>query len=433
MNRRQLLRRRAITAVATYGSVALGVLGSLIAARELGPTDFGRLSIVIAAAAFFQVLLDLTVEEAMIKFGFRYSESGRWGKLRRLYRRALVFKALGALAGAAVLAGGAPLGNRIFGTHGLTVPLLIAAALPLVQAPETLAGAAFVLRSRYDIRAAFLLVSMLLRLVGFAVGAHFGVAETVLGILLAQAVASTIVGGAAMRVFGGLPREAPVSLGDDRREIRRFIVQSSIGSGVVSLRGTLGPLLLGTVTSPAQVAFFRVAQAPQTGFAALTSPARLILLTEQTRDWERGEPRVVFAGVRRYSAGAALLMAGAVPLFYWLMPDLIRIAYGDSFSPASDAARILLLAGALQLVLAWTKSLPVSIGRPGLRILTHGIETIVLVPLVLVLGAAWDATGAAVATLIAAAVFSAVWAVIVVRLARQPHAAPPKAREAPAG
>src|ERR671936_2955879 len=126
MNRSRLLWRRAVTAAATYGSVAAGVIGTLIAARELGPNDFGRLALVIAAASFFQVLLDLTVEEAMIKFGFRYSESAQWGKLRRLYRRALAFKALGALGAAAVLAGGASLGDRIFGTSGLTVPLLIA-------------------------------------------------------------------------------------------------------------------------------------------------------------------------------------------------------------------------------------------------------------------------------------------------------------------
>src|SRR5207249_10791600 len=98
------------------------------------------------------------------------------------------------------------------------------------------------------------------------------------------------------------PRAEPTALKEDRREIVRFIAQASIGTGVVSLRGTLAPLLLGMVTSPAQVGFFRAAQAPQSGFAALTSPARLILLTEQTRDWERGSPDVVFAGLRRYPA-----------------------------------------------------------------------------------------------------------------------------------
>ena len=38
-------------------------------------------------------------------------------------------------------------------------------------------------------------------------------------------------------------------------------------------------------------------------------------------------------------------------------------------------------------------------GRPELRIVTHGIETIVLIPLVLVFGSIWDATGAAAAVL----------------------------------
>src|SRR2546423_3171857 len=142
----------------------------------------------------------------MIKFAFRYSESGQWGKLRRLYGRALAFKGLGAVAAGIVLAAGAALGDRIFGTSGLTVPLLIAAALPLAQAPESVAGAAFVLRSRYDIRSAFLLVSMLFRLAGFAVGSRSGVAETVAGVLAAQVVASSLVGSAALRLFRRFPR-----------------------------------------------------------------------------------------------------------------------------------------------------------------------------------------------------------------------------------
>ena len=49
----------------------------------------------------------------------------------------------------------------------------------------------------------------------------------------------------------------------------------------------------------------------------------------------------------------------------------------------------MLVAAALQLVLGWTKSFPVTIGRPGLRILAHGIETAVLLPLVAALGTEW--------------------------------------------
>jgi hypothetical protein len=56
---------------------------------------------------------------------------------------------------------------------------------------------------------------------------------------------------------------------------------------------------------------------------------------------------------------------------------------------------VLILAAAVQLIVGWSKSFPVTIGRPGLRILTHGIETIVVLPLTLVFGSQWGAAGAA--------------------------------------
>ena len=112
-----------------------------------------------------------------------------------------------------------------------------------------------------------------------------------------------------------------------------------------------------------------------TGLAAVTSPARLIMITEQTRDWEAGSFGSVFASLRRYSIGAFVAMVVSVPFLYWWMPDLITLVFGDSYAPASDAARLLLIAGAVGLVFAWTKSLPVSVGKPELRIVTHGVET----------------------------------------------------------
>jgi len=73
----RLLWRRSATALGLYGSVALGFLASIVAARRLGPVDYGHFTLAIFAAGFFQVLLDLTVEEAMIKYGFRYTTTGR--------------------------------------------------------------------------------------------------------------------------------------------------------------------------------------------------------------------------------------------------------------------------------------------------------------------------------------------------------------------
>jgi O-antigen/teichoic acid export membrane protein len=89
---------------------------------------------------------------------------------------------------------------------------------------------------------------------------------------------------------------------------------------------------------------------------------------------------------------------------------------GPEYVGAANAARFFLLAAAVQAVVGWTKSFPVTIGRPRLRIVTHGLETLVLLPLVLVLGDRWDVTGAAVAILVSTLVFAAAWIVVLARL-----------------
>jgi hypothetical protein len=70
----------------------------------------------------------------------------------------------------------------------------------------------------------------------------------------------------------------------------------------------------------------------------------------------------------------------------------------------------------VQLVFAWSKSFPVSIGRPGLRTLGQTLEIAVLVPAVLVLGSLYGATGAAGGVLAGAATLGLFWVVGLLQL-----------------
>ena len=127
-------------------------------------------------------------------------------------------------------------------------------------------GAALILRGRYDIRGLLLTSTMALRLVGLAVGAPYGVTAAVLGVAgragrddRRRSSASAFAGAAA------LPAAAPVPLGDDRRPIIRFVLQSSLDTGLDSLRTWIAPLTLGIVRTATDVGLFRGAQAPQYG------------------------------------------------------------------------------------------------------------------------------------------------------------------------
>ena len=114
----------------------------------------------LASAGFLQALLDLTIEEALIKFGFGYVARENWGRLRRMFRRVFAFKAVGAVLGGLALLLLAALSPRLFGTGDLRTPLAVAALLPLAQAPEGMAGVALMLHGRYDLRGGFFAFSM---------------------------------------------------------------------------------------------------------------------------------------------------------------------------------------------------------------------------------------------------------------------------------
>jgi O-antigen/teichoic acid export membrane protein len=418
--RSRVLWRRVSTAIGVYGATGLGIAGMVVATRELGPSGFASFAVAISASAFFQLLFDLTVEDVLVKFGFRYSTAEDWSRLRRLFDVALRFKLAGGLLGSIALLVLAPIAPHVFHPQGLLAALLVAAPIPLVQAPENVYGSAIMLRGRYDLRAGFLFLAMTLRLAGIAAGAHYGVWQAMLGVLAAQVVATASIVWGGRLALGRFPLAAAAPLGEHRREFRNFLGSATLSSTLVSMRGTLATLIVGAVSPREQAGFFRIAQAPLTSFSALSAPARMVLLTEQTRDFEAGEHTRMYRMLARYIAATTVLMAIVVPLLWWAMPWLVKTVSGAKFAPAAEPARVLLLAAAFQLVFGWSKTFPVSIGRPNLRLWAQGIEILTLVPLTIALADRWGATGAAVASAVASAVFAGVWTVLLVQLRREP-------------
>lgn len=416
--------RRSVTAAGVYVSAAVGVVGTVIAARELSGHAFGLLAIVTGTTSVFQLIGDVTVDEALIKYGTRYETRERWGRFRRIFEIGLVLKVAGGIVGAVGVVVVVPFAASVFqDSHGIALPLAIAALIPLVQAPEGVAASMLIVRRRYDVRALFLLLSMLFRLAGLAAGAAISLTGAVVGLVVAQSAATVTICVAAIVAYSRTPRVVSEPLAEDRREFRRFVMQSSVGSLISPLRGTLAFPLLGLVASPVQVGFFRAAQAPQTAFASLSAPLRMVLIAEQTHEFERGNIRAMYRLLKRYIAGTTAAMLVLVPLLWWVMPHVVRWVFPKQYPGAVDATRLILLAAALAVIWAWTKWFPIAIGKPGLRIWTQSVEIVVLIPTLLVLGSAYGATGAAGATVIAAGVAAVLWSVILFRLRRE-HLAP---------
>ena len=108
----RVLRRRSATAAWIYAAVACGIAGSIVAARVFGVDDFGVFMTALVVVGFFQTLLDLTVEESLTKYGFRYVAGRNWGRLRRLFRQALLLKVLGGALATLLIVGLAPFADE---------------------------------------------------------------------------------------------------------------------------------------------------------------------------------------------------------------------------------------------------------------------------------------------------------------------------------
>jgi O-antigen/teichoic acid export membrane protein len=430
-----ITRRRLAAFAGVYGSVALGLAASLVVLRVLGPAGAGRFTIVVGLADFLAQLVWLTSDDALVKYGFRYAAGGEWGRFHRLVGLAYRCEVGAAILASLLIAAIAPFADSIF-AHGagLEKPLLVAALLPPLQALESIAAATLILNGRYDLRGIWLTISIAMRLTGIWIGAKNGVTAAVVGVVVAQALTTASILAISFRGLRTFPRAEPEPLGDDRGPIIRFVGQSAAYTGLISLRTYVAPLTLGIVRSSRAVGLFRAAQLPMIGLNAASSPLRMILLSEQTRDWEHGRPDIVLRGIRRYVKGSAGAAALALIPAWILMPFLVRVIVGRQYLPAVPAARLILVAGAIQLVLSWTKTFPVTIGRPGLRLWAHGVETAVMLLLIVVLGKEWGVTGAGAAVLLSSVAFALTWIVILVRLRRTgltPASSPPNGARAP--
>src|SRR3954470_6707570 len=147
--------RRSITAAGVYAATVFGFLTSVVATKVLGGGDYARYATVMATVGFFQLLLDLTIDEALIKYGFRYTTTEDWGRFRRLFEIALAVKVTGGALGMAILLVLAPLSSVVWPGQHLFWPLVVGAFVPLAQSPEGVAGSALLLRGRYDVRGVF--------------------------------------------------------------------------------------------------------------------------------------------------------------------------------------------------------------------------------------------------------------------------------------
>lgn len=412
-------RRVGVASAGVWASSGFSVVATIIAARSLGATDYGRVVLAVAIAGLVSTFLDLTLEEAVVHHGSRSLVSGDFGRLRALLRVALGLDlAIGIGVSALVFLAAGPLAGLV-GHHELSPHFVQLAVLTtLARTMDGVTGAVLLLAGRPDVRGLMGAFGGLITVFLVLVAAQFDTAEAVLLAFAAAALLQQIVQGHAAWRYGWRHWAKGSRVGDSRgwlKVLLPFGMFSSVTTSLTAMTRGILPIILGRLAGPTAVGVFDVALFPARASNVASGPLRLALLPEQARLSAEGRWDTLFRATRLHTlAGLAIGIPAAIAGWF-VLPWLLPLLYSGSFTDSILPAQILLIAAASSLSVSWSKTFPAAIGRPGVRTAVVFVQGLVTIGLVLLLSR-HAALGAAIALSVTSLLTAIAWLPLARRL-----------------
>jgi O-antigen/teichoic acid export membrane protein len=394
------------------GKAAAGLISLIymvIAARVLGPEQYGVLMLINYFAMLVGGLIAFPGWHAIIRFGVQPAKNDH-AKLIRLLRFAGATELAGGLAAVFVAAILAPiLGPKLgWSTEAQAWALPYSLAV-LATVRATPAGFLQII-GRFDMLGLHNIVTPVMRLLGtlIVVLCGWGLTGFIIAWLIAALVEMTslwIVGVVlARRHFG--ERALIGAVEDVRREhvgLTRFMVTANADIMLVDLAGRLTPLVMGWVLGPAAAGLYSVAHRMT---VVIAQPAQILgqaAYAELARLVAGGSSGQAVRRALIQSVGIALLSAMPFLIILALFAQQITILVaGLDFAGAADVMVWLAVARVIGLVGPPTSAGLIALGRPGLSVTANLLITLGWLPFLPVLTRAFGLNGAGIHTFIQA-------------------------------
>ena len=393
------------------GVLSLGYLA--IAARLLGPGDYGVLVLVHGYVTAVCALVEFPAWQAILRYGAQAQSEDAPHRLARLLR----FSATIELTGGALAILAAALLAPIIGPKLGWSPTALAFAVPysfaLLGSIRSTPAGYLQLIGRFDLIGAHNLVMPAVRLGGalfvWFAGGGLGAFLTVwMAAAIAEFASLWLIGlwFARRRLGPALRRPDPGSALADNPGIWRFLVASNADVTLSGLSGRLAPLAIGWIMGPAAAGFFAIASratvliaqpAQVLGTTAYAEFARLIADGKGGRPLRRALLRLL-----------AIAFAVVIPLLALVVlyhSAIVRLLAGAAFSGAGGLMVMLLIARALAMAAPPTSAALSALGKPGWSMSANLAASLIFLPALIPLLQIFGLKGAAFQA-IAQALFS---------------------------
>ncbi len=417
---RRLARNSSWGIASTAVELVLTVAETMLAARFLGPADYGRVALVIAAIVSIKQLVDVRAWEGVTRYLAEFVENRQPALALATLEVALLADAVvGLVAFGIAVAGAGLVSGWVLRQPDLQGPVAWYALTLLATMFSGTAEAVLRVFDRFR--------DLAIRAVAQAAW-HLGLMAAVLllgmrvhGLVLAYLV-SDLAGAALLaflaarqvrqRLWGARPQARLTALRPYLKDMLWFTAQTALRTKL-KVNRQLDILVLGYFRPPTEVGYYRVARRLGASLQQLTDPFYFAILPDFARAWASSRRR--FVGL--VGRTAVVAMVGALPgvmLGLLFAPQVIRAWVGVQYAPAVVPFRIVMLGMGLAVATFWATPAALGSGRPGIATTALACGVLVNVAL-LVLVPGQGATGAAIALLGGYVAFSVTVSVLLAR------------------
>lgn len=330
--------------ISFLATAVLAFLYSILVGRSLGAADFGAIAVVIGFATVVFQVVELRLQEAVIRYLAEFWEAGDHRRTVATVKLFLLLDAATGVLAFVVVVALSPFAEAHLLRDGRAAHLMILAGAAVFVSNVTTATALGLYRifGRFKRQAIISTIGSLIKL-GLTVVALRGFRCGVIGVLeIAVAVTfftnAVLTGAAISDLFNRItisPSDAPVSLlREHRPAMIRFIRTTYLLSLTMIPTKELDINILAASAPLRVVGIYRVAKNFVVALWMLIDPASLVIYPELARMWVKRQTREMSHFVKVIAAGFGLGALGTYLLSCFAVPFLVRALLGSDYAAA---------------------------------------------------------------------------------------------------